>query len=128
MYMVLEEALRHYVSDKMDNWDVLLPAAEFAINNSYQSSIGTTPFHLNYGYHPSVPLDVGVSPHPDADGFLSDVHSVLHCAGRYHAFAQQRLNSDTIAALIKDATQHAARNEQEQDANRSRSDLRFSEG
>eukprot|EP00955_Chlamydomonas_euryale_P108103 365817-Chlamydomonas_euryale.AAC.37 len=33
-----------------------LPAAEFAINNSFRSSIGTTPFRLAYGKDPRMPL------------------------------------------------------------------------
>ena len=87
MNRIFEETLRHFVNDKMDNWDVLLPAAEFAVNNSFQASIGTTPFFLAYGYHPRVPLHVGVSPHPDAHSFLDNVQSTMH-AGRFHAFAQ----------------------------------------
>ena len=47
MNRVLEETLRHFVTDKMDNWDDLLAAAEFAVNNSFNRSIMTTPFHLN---------------------------------------------------------------------------------
>lgn len=52
---VLEEMLRHYVSPKQDDWDKLLPLAEFSINNAYHESIGTTPFFLNYGQHPLTP-------------------------------------------------------------------------
>ena len=70
MNRVLEETLRHYVNDNMNNWDKLLPAAEFAINNSYQQSIGTTPFYLTYGYHPSMPMDVGISQHAGVNDFL----------------------------------------------------------
>ena len=130
MNRILEETLRHYVNDKMDNWDVLLPAAEFAVNNSYQSTIGTTPFYLNYGYHPNVPLDVGVSPHPDANAWLNDVHSTVHAFGRYHAFAQQRLSADRIATMVSDARahNHMVRNRHKQYANRKRVDLQFEEG
>ena len=87
MNRVLEETLRHFVNDRMDDWDVLLPAAQFSVNNSYQASIGTTPFFLSYGYHPRVPLHVGVSPHQGAHAFLGNVQSTLHAAGKYHAFA-----------------------------------------
>ena len=130
MNRVLEETLRHFVNDKMDDWDVLLPAAEFAVNNAYQQSIGDTPFHLNYGYHPAVPLDVGVSPNPDVSDFLSTQQQVMHAAGRYHAFAQQRLNADRITAMVKAATDHLkmARNRQEQYANARRSDLQLEPG
>ena len=53
MNRVLEDMLRHYVNPHQDNWDELLAAAEFAVNNSYQASIQDTPFHVNYGRHPS---------------------------------------------------------------------------
>ena len=130
MNRVLEETLRHFVSDKMDDWDDLLPAAEFAINNSHQQSIGTTPFYLCYGYHPSVPLDVGVSPHPQASEFLHGHQSAMQAAGRFHAFAQQRLNADHISALVSEARDHmvAARNRQKQYADSHRVDLQFEQG
>ena len=54
---VLEDMLRHYVGqlDHTD-WDQCLAAAEFAINNSFHESIGTTPFRLNCGRDPRLPL------------------------------------------------------------------------
>lgn len=58
MNRVLEDMLRHYVNPHQDNWDELLAAAEFAVNNSYQASIQDTPFHVNYGRHPRVPSDL----------------------------------------------------------------------
>ena len=70
MNRVLEETLRHFIGEDQDDWDVLLPCAEFAVNNSYQASIGTTPFYLTYGYYPSVPLEVGFSPQTGVDAFL----------------------------------------------------------
>ena len=127
MNRVLEETLRHFVSDKMDNWDELLAAAEFAINNSHNRSIGTSPFHFNYGYHPSVPLDVGVSPNPDVSQFLTHHHGLMHAAGTYHAFAQQRLNADAITAMVQSvkATLQESRNRQKQYADQHRSHLVF---
>lgn len=53
--LTLENYLRAFVSTSLDNWDELLPVAQLAINNSYQSSIKTTPFFLNYGRHPWLP-------------------------------------------------------------------------
>lgn len=54
----LEEFLRAYTNYNQDNWSDLLPMAEFAVNNSYQASIKTTPFFLNYGFHPRYSLDL----------------------------------------------------------------------
>ena len=61
MNRVLEDMLRHYVNPRQNNWDELLSAAEFAVNNSYQASIQDTPFYLNYGRHPRLPSDLTLS-------------------------------------------------------------------
>ncbi|WMV30037.1 hypothetical protein MTR67_023422 [Solanum verrucosum] len=45
----LEDMLRDCVIDFKGNWDDHLPLIEFAYNNSYQSSIGITPFEVLYG-------------------------------------------------------------------------------
>jgi transposase InsO family protein len=50
---VLEQYLRCFIDYQQDDWVALLPFAEFAYNNSYHVSIKQSPFHANYGYHPS---------------------------------------------------------------------------
>ena len=52
---VLEDTLRHFVGPYQVNWDELLPVAEFAMNNAWNTSVGNTPFMLNYGQHPDTP-------------------------------------------------------------------------
>lgn len=67
MNRVLEEMLRHLMSDTMNDWDDMLAAAELTVKcacYNFQQSTHDTPFQLNHGYHPAVPLDVGVSPNP----------------------------------------------------------------
>ena len=49
---ILEQYLRGYVNYKQDNWNELLPLAEFAYNNAYQETIKTTLFYANYGRNP----------------------------------------------------------------------------
>ena len=53
---VVEEMLRAFTSPSQDDWDEQLAAAEFAINNAYHESTLTTPFMLNSGQHPRLPL------------------------------------------------------------------------
>ena len=53
---ILEDMLRAYVDNHQDDWDEYLMTAEFAYNNSVQSSTGHTPFYLNSGQHPHMPL------------------------------------------------------------------------
>ena len=49
---ILEQYLRAYINYHQDNWNELLPLAEFAYNNGYQEIIKTTPFYANYGINP----------------------------------------------------------------------------
>ena len=67
MNRVLEDMLRHYINPRQDNWDDLLPAAEFAINNAFQESIQNTPFYLNNGRHPRLPSDLNMGLKPKKD-------------------------------------------------------------
>ena len=49
---ILEEYLRHYCSWKQDDWEELLPLAEFAINSCSSEATSMSPFEANYGYLP----------------------------------------------------------------------------
>ena len=49
---ILEQYLRAYVNYQQDDWNELLPLAEFVSNNGYQETIKTTPFYANYGRNP----------------------------------------------------------------------------
>jgi hypothetical protein len=51
----MEDMLRQYVTPRQDNWDLMLPAVEFAINNAYHEATGSTPFRLVYGRDPLTP-------------------------------------------------------------------------
>ena len=46
---ILEDMLRACMLDFGGSWDQYLPLAEFAYNNSYQSSIQMAPFEALYG-------------------------------------------------------------------------------
>ena len=56
MNRTLEDMLRCYIGPEVDTWDDLLASAEFACNNSVQESVRNTPFFLNHGQHPLIPL------------------------------------------------------------------------
>ena len=44
--------------EKTGNWDSLLPTIEMTINALPNSSTGYSPFYLNYGYHPVLPVEL----------------------------------------------------------------------
>jgi hypothetical protein len=53
---ILEDMLRACVLKNSGSWDKSLPYAEFAYNNSYQSSIKMAPFEALYGRKCRTPL------------------------------------------------------------------------
>ena len=52
----LEDMLRAFVDVNQDDWDEYLVHAEIAYNNSQKASTRYTPFFLNSGQHPNLPL------------------------------------------------------------------------
>jgi hypothetical protein len=90
MNRVLEEYLRHFVSPKQDNWDDLLPLAEFAMNNSYQESIGMSPFYMTYGYHPRVPTTADCVNVPAAVDYVQNIGLAVQEAKDLLRKAQER--------------------------------------
>ena len=56
MNRTLADMLRNYVTESPTTWDTYLSAAEFAMNNAVNRSTGRSPFFLNYGFNPALPL------------------------------------------------------------------------
>lgn len=76
---VLEEYLRSYVSPLHDDWDDYLPMAEFAINDSFQTSIGMSPFYMTYGCHPRMPdtLDQPSRDNPAGQQYVESIGKAM---------------------------------------------------
>ena len=57
---VVEQVLRCtiHASQEVTHWERYLPMVEFVINSSTTPSMGYTPFFLNYGFEPTIPLDL----------------------------------------------------------------------
>ena len=97
---VMEDMLRHYVRADQTDWDSWLPMVEFAINNSWHSSINNTPFFLNYGRHPRSPTEFvllaakrGREPDdkvPAVRNMIQNMHDTIAEAKRCLQSAQQR--------------------------------------
>jgi hypothetical protein len=77
MNRTLEEMLRSYVSPFHDNWDDHLIACEFAYNSASQASTGHSPFFLNFGFDPNVPLTLlaPAAPAPAASASSTPVNA-----------------------------------------------------
>ena len=89
---IMEDMLRHYV-DSVDHtrWDQFLPTAEYAINNAFHESTGSTPFTLVYGRSPRSPLSIPrQSKVPTAAEFARSMSEAHAAAKRCMQAAQQR--------------------------------------
>ena len=76
----LETILRAFVDQKQTNWDLLLTTAEFAYNNSINATTGYSPFFVNMGFHPRVPMSLlqpPTSPNPSVQEFVSSQSTTL---------------------------------------------------
>ncbi|KAL5751049.1 hypothetical protein ACOSP7_025652 [Xanthoceras sorbifolium] len=54
----LGNLLRCLVQEHTGSWDLVLPQAEFAFNNSVNRTTGDTPFSIVYGFNPRTPVDM----------------------------------------------------------------------
>ena len=94
---VLGDTLRAYANGRKDDWDVWLPYAEFAINNSASTLGGDlTPFFIDRGAHPRLPLS------------LPDLHNSGESPSAYAARMKELMQE--VRALLLAAQQ--ARKEQ----------------
>jgi hypothetical protein len=77
---ILEQFLRIFCDYQQDNWNQLLPLAEFAYNNAKHSSTQVSPFFANYGFHARCTLKVttpGDGPsNPAAEDLVSRLRSI----------------------------------------------------
>ena len=60
MHRSLEQILQCYVNARQDNWDVLLPLCEFALNSTRSASTKQSPAFVVFGREPNLPLEIAV--------------------------------------------------------------------
>ena len=92
----LEDMLRAYVNYAQDNWDEKLIALEIAVNNSTQESTGFTPFYLNSGQHPHMPLSLltDTSDNALAPAMLQSLRDNIAIAKQHLLAAQERQSKE----------------------------------
>ena len=84
----LGNLLRCLVRDRAGDWDLVLPLAEFAYNDSVNRSTGMSPFEIVMGRRPRKPIDLVPSPlharvSESAESFADHIRS-LHEHIRHH--------------------------------------------
>jgi hypothetical protein len=108
----IEDMLRAYVNQRQDDWDHHLTAVEIAYNNSKQASTGYSPYFLNYGQHPTFP-----------------VNSVNESTGKSTNASVEEL-LERLGTTLSEAQEHVekAQSKQQEQANRHRIEQEFEVG
>ena len=95
---ILEQYLRIFVNYQQDNWEHLLPLAEFAYNNTQHSATTVTPFFTNKGFHPRLEVSLDSVPSKSAHEMaldLKELHQYLrkqlqHTIKQYKRHSEDR--------------------------------------
>lgn len=73
---VMQDMLRSFVSESRKDWDLKLSALEIAYNSSVNETTGMTPFQLDIGMQPRLPIHIAANENREQSGstsqFLAD--------------------------------------------------------
>src|SRR3954454_11492024 len=96
--------LRAFMNYHQNDWDSLLPAAEFACNNAPNASTQMTPFRLCYGRDPVDPY-AQITTFPDS----------IPAAADFHRQQQNAIKQATDALVLAKANQEKYANQHRRD-------------
>src|SRR3954465_4667867 len=105
---VLEQVLQNYTTYEQDNWDKLLPFAEFTYNNLVNTSTGFSPFHVLYGQE------------------VNTWSTIVHATNNPEAITKTDEVTDIIESVKKNLT--AAQETQATNYNKHHRDVQFDVG
>ena len=91
MNRLVENYLRCYCNYHQDNWDELLPAAEFAYNSAISEHLCMSPFEMDLGWNPKSPLDSlipSVETNASVEEFKTMLKESLNNAEHAHKIAK----------------------------------------
>ena len=57
MNRMVENCLQCYCNYHQNDWDELLPGAEFAFNSALRGDLGMAPFEVDLGWNPILPCN-----------------------------------------------------------------------
>ena len=87
---VIADVLRSFAGERADDWPVLVPLVEFALNDSASPlGSGYTPFYADRCQHPHSPLNPAAAADPAAPAGSGE--AVAHLMGRVTAEVQALL-------------------------------------
>ena len=95
------ENLRCFINALQDDWDEHLVPYEFAYNASVNPSTGESPFFLNHGRYPTMPVAVvHPTPSPAVDDFVMMLQNRI-AAARDHIRRTQARSADRRSAKLR---------------------------
>eukprot|EP00961_Rhodomonas_salina_P013627 182640-Rhodomonas_salina.1 len=75
------ENVKSYINARQDDWEDHIGSYEFTYNNSYNKSIGDTPFFLSHGRQPAMPVaSLHKTPSPAAEDFIMNLQNRIAMA------------------------------------------------
>ena len=90
----LKNLLRCLVGEQPRNWDLILPTAEFAYNNSVNRTIGKTFFEIVHDFKPRTPIDL--VPSNALHRVLESTESFAKCMHELHHHISDQINSNNL--------------------------------
>ena len=98
MNRMKENCLRCLCISKQDNWDELLPTAEFAYSSAFNDELCMDPFEMDLGWIPRFPLDMVVGKQSDVQG-VEDFKENLKVSLKDAQFASKVSRARQAAAI-----------------------------
>ncbi len=87
----LEQYIHIYCSYQQDNWDLLLPIAEFAYNNVLNTFTRISPFFANKGYHPNITV------YPECDITSARAHDFVVNLDELYQFLCSKITQGAVS-------------------------------
>jgi hypothetical protein len=102
----MKEMIKHFIEKDQKNRDILLPKLAFAYNTATQAATKKTPFELEFGDKPKVPLDLFI--HANDDETRSETIEQLKANGKINASELVlELDSELYAKKLQDELKEA---------------------
>ena len=101
IHAIIKDMLRAFIKKYERDWDVLLPMLQFAYNTGRNTVTGYSPFHLQFGRPPTMPIDARLG--NECPGMLTTEEYVektkANMAGIFRLVSERREKATTKAAL-----------------------------
>jgi hypothetical protein len=102
----VETYIRHFISDRQDDWAALLPMAELVFNTSVSASTGFSPFFAQFSFHPRMNTLSAGSLVPAADSLVERLNEVQEGLKQYLKRAKE-VQKEYFDRRARDSPSHS---------------------